>query len=117
MRIHEIISRNNDNDLAVHHRADPRLDIPPYRFDSDLSKVASAFTKDGVVKSFWYLDGSEDQPSEPAPLTAAGTELMPSDHLEPAMTSWEPDPAREEPYTAMALTQPNRPASVAMRAR
>ena len=97
-------------------RADPRLDITPYRFDNDLSKLANAFTKHGVVKSFWYLNGSEDQPSEPAPPT--GTELMPSDNLDPAITSWEAHPShQEEPYAEMALTQPNRPATVAMRAR
>jgi hypothetical protein len=115
MRIHEIIFPNDNYDPAVRHRADPRLDIPPYRFDNGLSKLASAFTKHGVVKRFWYLNGSEDQPSEPAPPT--GTELMPSDHLEPAITSWEADPGQDEPYAAMALTRSNRPAVVAMRAR
>src|SRR5947209_1282644 len=116
MRIHEIIFPNHNYDPAVRHRADPRFDIPPHRFDNDLSKLASAFTKHGVVKSFWYLDGSEDQPSEPASPT--GTELMPSDNLDPAITSWEAHPShQEEPYAAMALTQPNRPATVAMPAR
>ena len=113
MRIHEIIFPNNEP--AEMKRAYPRLDIPPYRFDNDLSKLANAFTKHGVVKSFWYLNGSEDQPSEPAPPT--GTELMPSDNLEPAITSWKPHPSQEEPYAAMAPTQPNRPAAVATRAR
>jgi hypothetical protein len=107
MRIHEILYW--DNGPAVHHRADPRLEIPPYQFDNDLSKLASAFTKHGVVKRFWYLNGSEDQPSEPAPPTAAGTELMPNDHLEPAITS------REEPDATMALTQPNRLEPVVMK--
>jgi hypothetical protein len=113
MRIHEIIFPNNEP--ADMKRADPRLDIPSYRFDNGLSKLASAFTKYGVVKSFWYLNGSEDQPTEPALPT--GTELMPSDNLEPAIMSWEPHPRQEEPYAAMALTQPNRPAAVAMRAQ
>jgi hypothetical protein len=107
MRIYEVIFRNNDP--VVHHRADPRLEIPTCQFDNDLSKLASAFTKHGVVKRFWYLNGSEDQPSEPAPPTAAGTELMPSDHLEPAITS------REEPDATMALTQPNRLEPVVMK--
>jgi hypothetical protein len=115
MRIHEIIFPNDNYDPAVRHGADPLLDIPPYRFDNGLSKLASAFTKHGVVKRFWYLNGSEDQPSEPAPPT--GTELMPSDNLEPAITSWKPHPGQDEPHAAMALTQLNRPASVAMQAR
>ena len=113
MRIHEIIFRNNHP--AERNRPDPHGHFPTYPYDNDLSKLASAFTKHGVVKRFWYLNGSEDQPSEPAPPT--GTELMPSDHLEPAITSWEADPGHDEPYAAMAPTQPNRPAAVAMRAR
>jgi hypothetical protein len=53
----------------------------------------------------------------PEPASPTGTELMPSDNLDPAMTSWEAHPSQEEPYAAMALTPPNRPAAVAMRAR
>jgi hypothetical protein len=68
-----------------------------------------------VVKRFWHLNGSEDPPSEPGP--PAGTELMPSDHLEPAISSWEAHPSQEEPYAAMALPQPNRSTAAAMRAR
>ena len=115
MRIHEIIFQNDNYDPGVRHQAAPRLDIPPYRFDNGLSKLASAFTKHGVVKRFWYLNGSEDEPSEPAPPT--GAELMPSDNLDPAITSSEAHPSQEEPYAATALTQPDRPAAVAMRAR
>jgi hypothetical protein len=113
MRIHEIIFPNNEP--ADMKRADARPDTPPYPIDHGLSKLASAFTKHGVVKRFWYLNGSEDQPSEPAPPT--GTELMPSDHWEPVITSWEADAGQDEPYAAMALRPPNRPAAVAMRAR
>ena len=100
MRIHEIIFPNNEP--ADMKRADARPDTPPYPINHGLSKLANAFTKHGVVKSFWYLNGSEDQPSEPAPPT--GTELMPNDNLDPAITSWEADPSQEEPYAAMALT-------------
>ena len=50
MRIHEIIFPNNEP--ADMKRADPRLNIPPYRFDNNLSKLANAFTKHGVVKRF-----------------------------------------------------------------
>jgi hypothetical protein len=113
MRIHEILFPNNDP--PERNRPVPHRNVPSYPIDNGLSKLANAFTKDGVVKRFWYLNGSEDQPSEPAPPT--GTELMPSDHLEPAITSWEADPGQDEPYAAMALTPPNRPAAVAMRAR
>jgi hypothetical protein len=52
MRIHEIIFPNDSYHPAVRHRADPRVDTPPYRFDNDLSKLASAFTKHGAVKHF-----------------------------------------------------------------
>jgi hypothetical protein len=70
MRIHEIIFPNNEP--ADMKRADARPDTPPYSIDDGLSKLASAFTKHGVVKRFGYLNGSEDQPSEPA--TPTGTE-------------------------------------------
>ena len=107
MRIHEIIFRNNEP--AHMNRTDPRLNTPPYGFDDDLANLASAFTKDGAVKHFWYLNRLGRQPSEPAPPTAAGTKLMPSDDLEPAITS------REEPDATMALAQPNRLEPVVMK--
>ena len=94
MRIHEIIFRHSDS--PERNRPVPHRNVPSYPYDNDLSKLAGAFTKHGVVKRFWYLNGSEDQPSETAPPT--GTELMSSDHLEPAITSWEADPGEEEPY-------------------
>jgi hypothetical protein len=95
MRIHEIIFPNNEP--ADMNRADARLDTPPYPIDHGLSKLASAFTKDGVVKRFWYLNGSEDQPSEPAPPTAAGTELMPSGTPGAITTSWQAEAVENEP--------------------
>jgi hypothetical protein len=64
MRIHEIIFRKNEP--AERNRPDPHRNVPSYPYDNDLSKLASAFTKHGAVKHFWYLNGSED-PSEPAP--------------------------------------------------
>src|SRR4051812_10641235 len=115
MRIHAIIFRNNYP--PERNRPDPHRNVPTYPYDNVLSKLANAFTKDGVVKSFWYVNGLEDQSSEPATPTAAGTELMPSDNLEPPKTPWEAHPSQEEPYAAMALTQRNRPGAVAMRAR
>jgi hypothetical protein len=96
MRIYEIIFRNNEP--VEMDRPDPLRNVPTYPYDNELSKLAGAFTKNGAVKHFWYLNSLERQPSEPAPPTAAGTELIPSDDLEPAITSWEADPGEEEPY-------------------
>jgi hypothetical protein len=62
MRIHEIIFPNKDP--HERNRPVPQRNVPSYPYDNDLSKLASAFTKHGVVKRFWYLNGSEDQPSE-----------------------------------------------------
>ena len=105
MRIYEVIFWNNDP--AVHHQADPRLEIPPYQFDNDLSKLASAFTKHGVLKRFWYLNGSEDQPSEPAPRDA-GTELIPSGTLQPPNAPWQAEPVETEPSVGQDRLVPFR---------
>src|SRR5260370_26518685 len=34
---------------------------------NDLTNLSNAFTRRGLVKHFWNLDGSEGQPSRPAP--------------------------------------------------
>jgi hypothetical protein len=94
MRIHEIIFPNNEP--ADMKRADPRLHVPPYRFDNGLANLAGAFTKDGAVKHFWYLNRLERQPAEPAPLDAE-PELIPSGTLEPPNASWQAEPVETDP--------------------
>jgi hypothetical protein len=86
MLISEILNWNNDP--ADPNRPDPELDLPPARFGDDATNLANAFTRRGLVKSFWNLNGSEEQPSGPAP-PGAETDLIPSGTLEPTTASWE----------------------------
>lgn len=54
----------------------------------DLTNLANAFTRRGLVKQFWNLDGSGSQPSGPAP-PDAGTEAIPDPTLQPTTASWQ----------------------------
>jgi hypothetical protein len=83
MRIAEILFWNNEPTEG--NRSDPQLDVPPARFHNDLTNLANAFTRSGLVKHFWNVNGSKAQPSGPAS-PDAGTEL--SGTLEPS----NPDP-------------------------
>jgi hypothetical protein len=93
MRIYEIIILNNDP--TGNYRSTPQPDLPPNRFNDDPTNLANAFTRRGLVKSFWNLDGWEDQPSGPAPPDFA-TELIPNGTLEPTTASWEAEPVETE---------------------
>jgi hypothetical protein len=93
MRIAEIL--NWKNDPTEGNRSDPQLDFPPGPFSDDPTNLANAFTRRGLVKSFWNLNGSGGQPSGPAP-PDAGTELIPSGTLEPIRASWEGQPVETE---------------------
>jgi hypothetical protein len=44
--------------------------------DDDLTSLANAFTRRGLVKHFWNMNGSEGQPSGPTP-PETETELIP----------------------------------------
>ena len=94
MRISEILFWNNEP--IEKYRADPQLDLPQVPFSEDLTKLANAFTRRGLVKRFWNLNGSEGQPSGPAPPDPE-TELIPSGTSQPTTASWEADPVEEEP--------------------
>jgi hypothetical protein len=93
MRIHEILSLNNDP--AERNRPGPQLDLPPSRFTDDPTNLAHAFTRSGLVKHFWNLPGSEGQPSRPAP-PGAETDVIPGGTLEPTTASWEAEPVETE---------------------
>jgi hypothetical protein len=93
MRIYEILNWNNDPTEEV--RPHPHPHLPPIQFNNDVGNLASAFTRDGMVKHFWNLPGSEGQPSEPAPPNA-GTQLIPGGTLEPPTASWEAEPVEAE---------------------
>ena len=89
LRISEILYWSNEPTEA--HPSDPQLDLPPSRFDDDLTNLANAFTRSGLVKRGWNVNGSEGQPSGPAP-PDAGTDLVPSGTLEPTTASWQAEP-------------------------
>jgi hypothetical protein len=105
MRIHEILFWNDDP--AKGDRADPHLDFPPRPFSNDLTNLASAFTRRGLVKHFWNFDRIERQPSEPAP-PDAGSELIPSGTLEPTTASWQAERVETEPSAGQHRLVPFR---------
>jgi hypothetical protein len=93
MLIAEILYWNYDP--AERDRSDLQLDLPPVPFGDDLSKLANAFTRRGLVKQLWSLNGWEDQPSGSAPPNA-GTESIPRTTLEPT-TAWQAEPFDDKP--------------------
>jgi hypothetical protein len=105
MRITEILSWNNEPTEA--HRSDPQLGPPSPSFGGDVTNLANAFTRRGMVKHFWNLRGSEEQPSRPAPPDAE-PEVIPSDTLERGMASWEAEPVDEEPPVGLQRVVPFR---------
>jgi hypothetical protein len=94
MRIYEILFWNDEPTDG--DRSDPQLHLPPAQFSGDLTNLAHAFTRSGLVKHFWNLNGSEGQP--PVPARPDGeTELIPSGTLEPTTASWQAEPVENEP--------------------
>jgi hypothetical protein len=94
MRISEILYWNNEP--AEPNDYEPQLDQLPARFSGDLTNLANAFTRRGLVKHLWNPNRWEGQPSGPAP-PDAGTELIPSGTLEPTTASWQDEPVETEP--------------------
>src|SRR6266446_5520165 len=94
MRISEILFWNNEP--TERNRSHPQRDLPPVRFRDDLTNLANAFTRSGLVKHFWNLNGSGAQPSGPA-TPDAGTESIPSGTMEPTTASWQAEPVENEP--------------------
>jgi hypothetical protein len=105
MRIAEILFWSNEP--TTRDRSDPQLDLSPAPFSDDLTNLANAFTEDGLVKSFWNLNGSEGQPLGPAP-PEAGTELSPTGTLEPTTGSLQAEPVETEPPMGLHRLVPFR---------
>jgi hypothetical protein len=61
MRIAEILFPNNN--ATEGNRSDPVLDPSPASSNNDLTNLATAFTRRGLVKHFLNLNGSEGQPA------------------------------------------------------
>ena len=105
MRITEILFWNNEPGEANDY--EPQLDQAPARSSDDVTNLATAFTRRGMVKHFWNLNGSEGQPSGPAPPDAE-TELIPSGTLEPTTAPWPAEPVEEEPPVGLHRFVPFR---------
>ncbi|SRR6266446_629360 len=105
MRIFEILLWNNET-----HKKDlsnPQPDLPQAPFSDDLANLANAFTRRGLVKHFWNLNGSEAQPPRPAPPDAE-TELIPSGRLEPTTAPRQAEPLETEPPVGLHRLVPFR---------
>jgi hypothetical protein len=94
MRIAEILFWNNQP--AEANNDEPQLDQAPARSSDDITNLANAFTRRGLVKHFWNLNGSEGQPSGPAPPDTEA-DLIPNSTLEPTAASRQPEPVETEP--------------------
>ena len=94
MRIHEVIFWYNEP--TERKRANHKLNLPPAPDTDDLTNLANAFTRRGLVKHFWNLNGSEGQPSGPAPPDTE-TDLIPSGTFEPTTLPLPAEPTEEEP--------------------
>jgi hypothetical protein len=102
MRIHEILFHPIDGNIP-----DPYRDVPQVPPGDDLSKLAQAFTRRGLVKHFWNMNRSEAQPSGPEPPDPE-TELVPSGTSEPITALWQAEPVEEEPPTGLHRLFPSR---------
>jgi hypothetical protein len=105
MRISEVLFWS-DQPLES-DRAERHLDIPAARVDDDLTNLGNAFTRRGLVKRFWNLNGSERQPTGPAPPDDE-TELIPNGTLEPITLSLPAEPVEEEPPVGLHRFVPTR---------
>lgn len=105
MRIIEILFWSNGS--AEGNRSDLQLGLPPPRFNDDPTNLANAFTRRGLVKHFWNLNGSGGQPSGPTP-REAGTELIPSGAFQPTTASWQAEPGRKRAFGGLHRLVPSQ---------
>jgi hypothetical protein len=94
MRIYEIVFWNSEHAKRDHVGLRPNWTSG--RSKDDLTNLANAFTKGGLVKHLWNLARSQEEPPGPAPPLDVETEATPSGTLEPTMTSVQ-DERVEEP--------------------
>jgi hypothetical protein len=105
MRISEILFWNNEPTEGNH--SDPQVDLSPVPFGDDLTNLANAFTRRGLVKHLWNPNRSEGQPSGPTPLDAE-TDLIPNGTLEPNTAYWQAEPVEVEPLVGQHRLLPFR---------
>jgi hypothetical protein len=106
MRISEILYWNSEP--AEPNDYEPQLDQLPARFSGDLTKLAGAFTRRGLVKRLWNPNGSEGQHLGRMP-PDAGTEPIPSGTLEPNTAFRPAEPLQTEPAMGQHRLVPFRP--------
>ena len=106
MLIAEILNWNNEPTEEI--SSDPQLGPSPSSFNDDSTNLANAFTRGGLVKHLWNLNGSEEQPSGPAP-PDAGPHLIPSGTVQPTMASWQAEPVEPERPVGRHRFVPFRP--------
>jgi hypothetical protein len=92
---------------GAHLAADPQSGLPPTAFSDDLTNLANAFTRRGLVKHLWNPYGWKGRPSGPT-LPGAETELIPSGTLEPTTASWQAEPVETEPLVGLHRLVPFR---------
>jgi hypothetical protein len=105
MRIAEILFWNNEPAEANDYER--QLDQASARSSDDVTNLATAFTRRGLVKHLWNLNGSERQPTGPAPPDPE-TELIPSGTLEPTTPPLPAEPVGEEPPVGLHRFMPTR---------
>jgi hypothetical protein len=105
MLISEILNWNNEP--TQRNLSGPQLKLLPPPFRDDPTNLANAFTRRGLVKSFWRLNGSEGQPSGPAP-PGAETDVIPSGTSEPISASLQAEPIDTEPPVGQQRLVPFR---------
>jgi hypothetical protein len=94
MRISEILFWNDEPTEG--DRPNPQSDLPPASCSDFLPNLSNAFTRRGLVKHLWNLNGTEGEPAGLSPPDAE-TELIPNGALEPTAASWKADPVETEP--------------------
>ena len=106
MRISDVLFWS-DQTLEV-NRSGYQLDVPTPRVDDDLTNLAKAFTRRGLVKHFWNANGSEEEPSGLA-APDAETNLVPNGTLEPNTAFRQDEPLETEPVVGQYRIVPFRP--------
>jgi hypothetical protein len=105
MRISEILNWNNEP--AEPNDCEPQLDQLPARFSGDLTNLANAFTRSGLVKRGWNTNRWEHQPSGPV-APDAEPKFIPSGTLEPTRAFSQDEPVEEEPPVGLHRVVPFR---------
>jgi hypothetical protein len=92
MRIFEILFWGNEPTEA--DRSDPLLNLSQAPSGDLFTALASAYTKDRLIRRFWNEKGSELGPLRPVPPDAEAKTIA-SSAAEPTTASWPAEPTAE----------------------